>query len=125
MPTIILPDNSQHEYPAGSTAMDVANKISPRLAQQVVAAVVNGNVVDAFRPLDEIAENHGEIKLKLLTEKDPEALGVLRHSAAHVMARAIMRVFPGVGLAFGPTTGHGFYYDFDIRDARIREEDFH
>jgi threonyl-tRNA synthetase len=121
---IILPDGSQHEYPDSTSAMDVAMKISARLAQQVVAANVNGTIVDAVRPLSELADATQPIQLKLLTEKDPESLGVLRHSAAHVMARAIMRVFPGVGLAFGPTTGHGYYYDFDLRDARIREEDF-
>src|SRR5579863_1674299 len=106
-------------YADGSTAYDVAAKIGPRLAQACVAALVDGVVVDLKRPLPA-----GEaVKLKLLTDRDPDALKVMRHSAAHVMARAVMRVFPNVGLAFGPTLPNGFYYDFDMPD-RIREEDF-
>jgi len=83
---------------------------------------VNGTIVDATRPLYQMTDAD-PIPLRLLTSKDPQALGVLRHSCAHVMARAVMRVFPGVGLAFGPTTGTGFYYDFDL-ETPISEDDF-
>jgi threonyl-tRNA synthetase len=120
---VILPDGTEKEYPAHYSALDVAKEIGARLANAVVAAEVNGVIVDAFRPLAEVSDNPERINLKLLTDKDPLALGVMRHSAAHVMARAIMRLYPGVGLAFGPTTGHGFYYDFDL-DQKISEDDF-
>ena len=117
-----LPDGSVQSYPSGSSPYDVAEKISPRLAKACVAALVDGQIVDLHRPLQDRAADQ-PYALRLLTEKDAESLGVMRHSAAHVMARAVMRVYPGVGLAFGPTTGQGFYYDFDLQD-RIREEDF-
>src|SRR5204863_8076949 len=93
--------------------------IGPRLAMACVAASVDGQIVDLKRPLP---VDH-TLKLKLLTDRDPDALKVMRHSAAHVMARAVMRVFPDVGLAFGPTLPNGFYYDFDMQQ-HIREEDF-
>jgi threonyl-tRNA synthetase len=121
MPAVQLPDGSVKEYPAGSSPADVAASIGPRLAKACIAAVVNGTVTDLRRPLPDSED--GPVSLRLLTEKDAEALGVLRHSAAHVMARAVMRLFPGAGLAFGPTLPTGFYYDFDM-EHRIREEDF-
>jgi threonyl-tRNA synthetase len=119
MVEVQLPDGSTQEYPEGSNSYDVAAKIGPRLAQACVAASVDGQIADLRRPLP----SEKTVKLKLLTDRDPEALGVMRHSAAHVMARAVMRLFPDVGLAFGPTLPNGFYYDFDMPD-RIREEDF-
>jgi threonyl-tRNA synthetase len=122
MPNIQLPDGTVKEYPAGSTAIDVARDISDRLALATVAAQVDGTVVDATRPLEELSDAD-PIPLTLLTSRDSEALGVLRHSCAHVMARAVMRLYEGVGLAFGPTTGNGFYYDFDLEQP-ISEEDF-
>jgi threonyl-tRNA synthetase len=122
MPHVQLPDGTVKEYPAGSTALDVARSIGERLANATVAAKVNGTIVDATRPLDEVS-SADPIPLKLLTDRDPEALGVLRHSCAHVMARAVMRLYEGVGLAFGPTTGNGYYYDFDLA-TKISEEDF-
>ena len=120
---VTLPDGSVKAYPEQTTALQVATSISERLANDVVAAEVDGQVVDASRPLAELGSNPQAVSLKLLTVKDAAALGVLRHSCAHVMARAVMRLFPGTGLAFGPTTGHGFYYDFDL-ETRISEEDF-
>ena len=114
-----LPDGSIAEYPAGTTSFDVASKIGARLAQACVAALVDGQIVDLRRPLP----TRKTVQLKLLTDRDPQALAVMRHSAAHIMARAVMRVYPNVGLAFGPTLPNGFYYDFDMPD-RIREEDF-
>jgi threonyl-tRNA synthetase len=119
MVKVQLPDGSVQEYPDGSTSYDIAAKIGPRLAQACVAAAVDGAIVDLKRPLP----SGQTVKLKLLTDRDPDALKVMRHSAAHVMARAVMRLFPDVGLAFGPTLPNGFYYDFDM-PGRIREEDF-
>jgi threonyl-tRNA synthetase len=119
MVQVQLPDGSVAEYPEGSTSYDVAAKIGSRLAQACVAALVDGQIADLRRPLP----TGKVVQLKLLTDRDPQALSVMRHSAAHIMARAVMRVFPNVGLAFGPTLPNGFYYDFDMPD-RIREEDF-
>lgn len=120
---IQLPDGTLAEHPADSTAMDVAKGISEGLARNVIAAEVDGKVVDADRPLGELAENEQPVSLKLLTNRDREALDVLRHSAAHVMARAVMRLYKGVSLAFGPVTDGGFYYDFDVAE-KISEDDF-
>ena len=120
---IQLPDGTLHEHPANTTAMDIAKGISDGLARGVIAAEVSGRVVDANRPLGELSEDDQPIALRLLTSRDAEALDVLRHSAAHVMARAVMRLYRGVSLAFGPTTSGGFYYDFDIPE-KISEDDF-
>lgn len=122
MISVLLPDGSEKEYPDGSSALDVAQSIGERLASATVAAKVDGQIVDAMRPLDSLTDAR-PIPLALLTERDSEALGVMRHSCAHVMARAVMRLFPGVNLAFGPTLNNGFYYDFDL-DQRISEDDF-
>ncbi len=118
MPTLKLPDGSSRPVPAGSRPRDVAESIGKRLAQAAVAAKLDGEVVDLDREIPE-----GEHTFAVLTEKDREALDVLRHSCAHIMARAVMRLFPGVKLAFGPTIENGFYYDIDS-PTPIREEDF-
>ncbi len=120
MLTLRLPDGSIKQVPEGTRPRDVAESIGKRLAQAAVAAKVNGQVVDLDR---EIPAGGAEISFQLLTDRDPEALGVLRHSTAHVMARAVMRLFPGVQLAFGPALENGFYYDIDS-PTPIREEDF-
>ena len=117
-----LPDGTIVEHPDSATALDVAEKIGSRLAQAVVAAKIEDQVVDAFRPLSDISDL-SPIPLTLLTNRDVEALGVLRHSSAHVMARAVMRLFDGVSLAFGPTINNGFYYDFDLKH-KLTEADF-
>jgi threonyl-tRNA synthetase len=100
--------------------LDVAQSIGQRLASACIAAEVNGKVIDLKLPLP---ADGSTVKLKLLTEKDAASLAVLRHSTAHVMARAVMRLWPDVNLAFGPTTGSGYYYDFDL-PHKISEEDF-
>ncbi len=120
---IQLPDGTVNSLPADSTPMDVARGISEGLARSVIAAETAGRIVDAGRPLGELVEGDQPLPLKLLTSRDPESLGVLRHSAAHVMARAVMRLYEGVSLAFGPTTEGGFYYDFDL-EHKISEDDF-
>jgi threonyl-tRNA synthetase len=114
-----LPDGSVREYSKRVSPLDVAAEIGPGLAKATLAASVDGKVSGANAPLP----TDGEVSLRLLTKKDPEALAVMRHSAAHVMARAVMRLFDGVQLAFGPTTGNGFYYDFDLKRP-LTEEDF-
>ncbi|OWK38328.1 threonine--tRNA ligase [Fimbriiglobus ruber] len=115
-----LPDGSVRQVPVGTRPREVAESIGKRLAAAAVAAKVNGTVVDLDR---ELPASDGEISFELLTDKNPEALDVLRHSAAHIMARAVMRLFPGAQLAFGPTTDTGFYYDIDS-PTPVTEADF-
>jgi threonyl-tRNA synthetase len=119
---IKLKDGSVKEYPEGVRPREVAEGIGQGLAKAAVAATVNGAVVDLDRPLED--GTTGPVEFRVLTSKDPEALDVLRHSTAHVMARAILRLFPGARLAFGPTTATGFYYDVDIPGRSISEDDF-
>jgi threonyl-tRNA synthetase len=119
MPSVQLPDGNVREFAAGVCARDVAESISPRLAKAALAAEVDGRVVG----LDFQLPAEGHLSLRLLTRKDPEALGVMRHSCAHVMARAVMRLFDGVQLAFGPTIDQGFYYDIGL-DRPLTEDDF-
>jgi threonyl-tRNA synthetase len=119
MLTAILPDGSRKQFDRPVSAYDVAAEIGPGLAKAAVLAEVDGKQVDLHSPLPA----SGEVKLRLLTKKDAEALAVMRHSAAHVMAQAVMRLYEGVQLAFGPTTASGFYYDFALPKP-ISEEDF-
>src|SRR5262245_18515880 len=108
-----LPDGGRREFADGASAADVAAAISPGLARSGVCAEGDGKIADLSAPLrgaQSPAPN--EVSLRILTKKDAEAYRVMRHSAAHVMAQAVMRLFDGVGLAFGPTTATGFYYDF-------------
>jgi threonyl-tRNA synthetase len=124
MLTLRLPDNSIKQVPEGARPREIAESIGKRLAQAAIAAKVNSTIVDLDRELtSEMANGSGEIPFQILTDKDRDALDVLRHSSAHVMARAVMRLFPGVQLAFGPTIENGFYYDIDCTPP-IREEDF-
>jgi len=122
MVQIKLPDGSVKEYPEGVRPREVAEGIGKRLADAAVAAVADGTIVDLDRPLEDGGGR--PIELRLLTPRDREALDVLRHSTAHIMARAILRLFPGARLAFGPTTATGFYYDVDIPGRPLSEEDF-
>jgi threonyl-tRNA synthetase len=114
-----LPDGSILEYSRRVRPLDIAADIGPRLAKATLAAQVDGRLMGADQTLPE----EGQISLRLITKKDPEALEIMRHSCAHVMARAVMRLFPGVQLAFGPTIENGFYYDFQTEHA-FSEEDF-
>ena len=120
MPTLKLPDGSRREVPAGARPRDVAESIGKRLAKDAVAAKVDGAVVDLDR---ELPAGDAELSFAVLTPKDPEALEVLRHSTAHIMARAVMRLFPGTQLAFGPPLENGFYYDIDS-PTPLTEADF-
>ena len=147
MLTVHLPDGSRREYPVSASAYEVASDIGPGLAKAAVLAEVDGQMRDLHSPLgfasacEAPAEVNAtadpavganpqklpEISLRLITKRDAEALGALRHSCAHVMAQAVMRLFGaengGVSLAFGPTTASGFYYDFQM-DHALSEEDF-
>ena len=122
MVQIKLPDGSVKEYHEGVSPREIAEGIGKRLAEAAVAAAAEGKVVDLDRPLEDGKDT--PIELRILTSRDREALDVLRHSTAHIMARAIMRLFPGVRLAFGPTTANGFYYDVDIPGRSLSEDDF-
>src|ERR687895_1123798 len=123
---VILPDSSELELPEGATGLDAARAIGPKLAEQAVLVRANGSVRDLRLPLDD-----GE-QIQILTTRDkddPDALYVLRHSAAHLLAEAVRRLYPGVKIAIGPPIENGFYYDFEFpepigEDAleRIEEE---
>ncbi len=114
-----LPDGSIREYAHPVRPLEIAQEIGAGLARAALAAKVDDRIVS----LDTTLAPEGEVSLKLLTQKDPETLGVMRHSCAHVMARAVMRLFEGVQLAFGPTIENGFYYDFSM-EHKLTEEDF-
>ena len=105
---VTLPDGSVRAAPAGTTARDIAEKIGSRLARAAVAARVNGDVWDLNRPLLE------DTAIEILTDNDPAALEVLRHSAAHVLATAVRELFPEANIGFGPAIEDGFYYDFEV-----------
>lgn len=114
-----LPDGSFKEFESSVTAKDVAKSIGSRLAKAALWAEIDGQPIKINEPLPE----DGEVNLKIITKTDPAALATMRHSAAHIMARAVMRIKPKVQLAFGPTIDGGFYYDMNIPDS-ISEEDF-
>ena len=139
MLTLKLPDGTNKQFPPKTTPRQVAESIGKRLAQAAIAAKFDGEIVDLDRelpPADALAawpdqrrsagakpQAAPEHSFQVLTEKDADALEVLRHSCAHVMARAVMRLFPGAQLAFGPPVENGFYYDIDV-EPPIKEEDF-
>jgi threonyl-tRNA synthetase len=101
-----LPDGSVKEVPKGTTPLEIAKTISPRLADAALAAKTNGNLIDLTRPLEK------DTDLRLLNDKDPEALEVYRHSSAHLLAAAVLELFPETKLGHGPATENGFFYDF-------------
>jgi threonyl-tRNA synthetase len=109
---ITLPDGATREVRRGATAAEVANQISPRLAKEALVARVGGELVDLSRPLDHDAT------LSILTSKDPEAVEVFRHSAAHLLAAAVLELYPHVKLGIGPPIDNGFFYEF------VRNEPF-
>ena len=123
---VLLPDSSELELPEGATGLDAAAAIGPKLAEQAVLVRSNGRVQDLRAPLED-----GQ-PIQILTTRDtddPDALAVLRHSAAHLLAEAVRRLYPGVKIAIGPPVDNGFYYDFEFpepigEDAleRIEEE---
>ena len=113
---VTLPDGSVREVPGGTTSRQIAEGIGPGLARAALAARVNGAVWDLDRPLE------ADASLSILTERDAEALEVLRHSSAHILATAVRELFPGAGIGFGPPIEDGFYYDFQV-DRPFTPED--
>jgi len=117
---IALPDGSVKEMPEGSTPADVAAAIGPGLAKAALAAKVDGEIRDIMRPFD------GDASLALITSRDEaEALELVRHDYAHILAEAVQNIFPGTQITFGPATDDGFYYDFAPPPGRgpFTEED--
>ena len=114
--TVTLPDGSQKSVEAGIRPLDIAQSISPRLASDAIVARVNGELFDLTRPLD------SDAKLEILTTKNPESLQVYRHSTAHLLAAAVLELFPETQLGIGPPTETGFYYDFE-RSTKFTPED--
>ena len=114
--TVTLPDGSQQSVSSGTRPIDVAKAISPRLASDAIVARVNGELFDLTRPLETDA------KLEILTPRNPEALQVYRHSTAHLLAAAVLELFPETQLGIGPPTDSGFYYDFQ-RETKFTPED--
>jgi threonyl-tRNA synthetase len=104
---ITLPDGSKQSVEAGTRPIDIAKSISPRLADAAIVAKVNGSLYDLTRPIEENAT------LEILTNKNPEALEVYRHSTAHLLAAAVLELYPETKLGIGPPIESGFYYDFD------------
>src|SRR5690242_18826903 len=123
---VLLPDRTELELPDGATGLDAARAIGPKLAEQAVLIRSNGHVRDLRLPLED-----GE-QIQILTTRDtsdPDALAVLRHSSAHLLAEAVRRLYPGVKIAIGPPIENGFYYDFEFPEPiseadleRIEEE---
>ncbi len=114
---ITLPDNSVKQFPAGTTALEIAGSISESLARNVLAAKINDQVWDATRPI------HNDATLHLLTWNDEEGKATMWHSSAHLMAEAVELLYPGVKFGIGPDIENGFYYDIDFMDYPISADD--
>ena len=115
---ITFPDGNVREYPKGSTALDIASSISEGLARNVLAAKVNGEVIDATRPIYEDAT------IELKTWRDEEGKAAFWHSSAHLMAAAVEALYPGAKFGIGPDIERGFYYDIDLGETVLSSKDF-
>ena len=113
---ITLPDGSVRSVPAGTPVRGVAEEISPNLAKAALAGVVDGKLVDLAAPLEHDAA------VRIVTDKSPEALALLRHSTAHLLAAAVTNLFPGVQCGIGPATDEGFFYDFVVPRPFVPED---
>ncbi len=116
MPVVVLPDGSERSLPEGANGLSLAESISASLAKSVVAMEVNGQVIDLSTLLA------ARDKVRLITLKDPEALEIIRHSTAHLLAQAVKQLYPAVQVTIGPVIENGFYYDFAAEQA-FSEED--
>ena len=114
--TLTFPDGAKRKVPAGTTGLDVAKSIAPSLAKRTVAMVLNGALSDAADPIDTDAE------IKFVSRTDPEALELIRHDAAHVLAEAVQDIWPGTQVTIGPVIENGFFYDF-AKDEPFKPED--
>src|SRR5688572_24084501 len=114
--TITLPDGSSRSVPAGTPVRDVAAAISPGLAKAALAGVVEGKVVDLSYPIDTDAP------VRIVTDRSPEALPLVRHSTAHLLAAAVTSLFPGAQCGIGPATDEGFFYDFVVERPFVPED---
>ena len=116
---VTLPDGSPLELPDGATGADAARAIGEGLARAALAIKQDGRVLDLSAPLDD-----GEA-IEIVTAKSPEALELVRHDAAHVLATAVMELYPGVKISIGPPIDEGFYYDFEFpEDVKVSDADF-
>jgi threonyl-tRNA synthetase len=115
---ISFPDGNQKEFQQGISALEIAQSISLSLAKKAVAAVIDGQLSELSRKINQ------DSSLEILTDKDPRALKVLRHSTAHLMAHAIKNLYPGACFGVGPDIEEGFYYDMDLGDVRLSDDDF-
>jgi threonyl-tRNA synthetase len=113
---ITLPDGATRDVPRGTSAAEIARQISPRLAKEALVARADGELVDLSRPLEH------DSKLSILTAKDPDAVQVFRHSAAHLLAAAVLELYPNVKLGIGPPIDNGFFYEF-VRAEPFTHED--
>lgn len=116
MINVTLPDGKVLEVEKGATVLQVAEQIGPRLAKAALGAKVNGELADLMRPLD------ADARIEILTEKNEDALYLVRHSAAHMLATAVRRIRPDAGIGFGPPIDDGFYYDFDVKEPFTPED---
>ena len=114
--TLTFPDGAQRKVPAGTTGLDVAKTIAPSLAKRTVAMVVNGTLADAADPLS------ADATIKFVSRGDPEALELIRHDAAHVLAEAVQDLWPGTQVTIGPVIENGFFYDF-AKEEPFKPED--
>jgi threonyl-tRNA synthetase len=120
--TAELPNGDRLELPDGATGADAARAIGEGLARAAIAIEVDGEIRDLGRPLP--ANGDDPAKIRILTERDPEALEVIRHDAAHVLATAVKELYPGTKISIGPPIADGFYYDFDFPDGvKVGEDD--
>lgn len=117
MVKLTFPDGNIRDYAPGVTALEVAKSISSGLAKKVLAVKLDGELLDATRPIE------ADAKIELVTAQDPEGLELIRHDASHVMAEAVQELFPGTQVTIGPVIENGFYYDFH-RDEPFSEDDF-
>src|SRR6476659_1865553 len=114
--TLVLPDGATRSVPAGTLPADVVRSIGERLLGAAVAVSVDGEIQDLMTPLRKGGA------FRVLTERDPEALGVLRHSAAHVLATAVRRLRPHAKIGFGPAAADRFYYDFEVASPCLPDD---
>jgi threonyl-tRNA synthetase len=120
--TAELPNGDRLDLPDDATGLDAARAIGEGLARAAIAIDVDGEIRDLSRPLPQ--SSNGPAKIRILTERDPEALEVIRHDAAHVLATAVKELYPGVKISIGPPIADGFYYDFDFPDGvKVGEDD--